>query len=353
MTSNGECSIRLVAYTDGEEREMLKALSRKLDENPEETIDSGSGEPRKFTDSAYWDDWVLSRSEIFCQGDWKIVFLRAGCGMTALRVFIVTYQNLPQDKKKCKTIVDRLIRAVAIEDKSRHIFIDSKWFLKSRFGHTLLSDNLHTRWSIVRPHSQNAFSRTKTKCKGLVLDTVVDFGTSDDGFTDWQKSIKITLMLEEPTRLTVKHEPFALFTKSADDCRLFMRWQGVELLGLSNKCRWNKLWYFSETAYESHLPCELEHMYRLDKRPKTSAERIILPEISHLTLRHNKSVRFYPDEWQNFRAAFLFILVRCNRAAYIIQRCWRQTICNPEFLMCRRRLSREFNELVKTTPPTK
>lgn len=346
MNSNGEGSFSLIAYTDGEDREMLKALSRKLDENPDEI------EGRKFVDTPYWADWVLSRSEMYRQGVYTIVFLRGGCGDgTVVRVFLVAYQGVVQDKKTCKTIIDRFIHAIAIKEKSRHVFVDSKWLLKSRFSFTRLSDNLHTRWTIVRPHSRNAFTRKRTKCKSIVLDVLVDFGTIDDGFTDWQRNIKMTIMLEEPARLTVMHEPFALFSKSADDCRLHMRWQGFELLGFSKKCRWNKLWYFSDTTYESYLPCELENMYRHDERPKTSAERIIVPEISYLTLRQDKSVRFYPDEWQNFRAAFLFILIRCNHAAYIIQRCWRKSICNPEFSICAQRLSREFNELTETMPP--
>jgi hypothetical protein len=72
--------------------------------------------------------------------------------------------------------------------------------------------------------------------------------------------------------------------------------------------------------------------------------RVMLGTIRHIP-RYSRQVTVYADEWVVLRTAIVKVLVVRLHAANVIQRAWRKCVADPEYLVARNRLMREFNDL--------
>jgi hypothetical protein len=98
--------------------------------------------------------------------------------------------------------------------------------------------------------------------------------------------------------------------------------------------------------------CFGAHALRARQRNDTSSVsdvqgRVVLGTIRHFP-RYRRDVRTTPhviQEWVMLRTAIVKMLVVRLHAANVIQRAWRKCVADPQYLVARNRLMREFNEL--------
>lgn len=142
------------------------------------------------------------------------------------------------------------------------------------------------------------------------------------------------------------NKPLAMFIRNKyikfiDDISIVLVWNNVNLIWGST--RWNKIANFTDHYYDTP---DIVDKNCLDWKPMGTI--LISSGFNHIHRYYNKINRYH-DEWYHLTNALAFMIVKKNNAIKRIQRQFKKSLYNPIYIICRKRLYREFLDLnIKT-----
>lgn len=218
--------------------------------------------------------------------------------------------------------------------KNKIMLVNSVCSKNSKLSITKMNYNMTNMYLVEKRRYKSFKHQIKTQIK---IGLVPDYDESDIEFIIHTLYMRID---KKYINIYWETHPFILDSSCDDDVAFHLKWKDQYLLQ-DEDSRINK-WYQYVNKYNKLIMTAQTFNYVYNHGETKAKNTIVIPRLLKLS-RNSDHVKYYEYEHNNLYNAFTFIYLRMNHAAYIIQRFWKQSITNPDFMLCKKRLLSEFN----------